>query len=88
MIQSVDTREIQLLDGEYVEKQRKISADATVSEILKLAMERETASYQFYSLLADRTKIEPVKNLFAFLAKQESDHRKYIETEYNRLNKK
>ncbi len=88
IIQSINTQEITLLNNEYIEKRHTIKEDANVNDILELALEREKASCQFYSLLSQKTKMEHVKNLFAFLAKEEEQHRNHVESEYHRLNNK
>ncbi|MCX7919667.1 MAG: ferritin family protein [bacterium] len=57
--------------------------DDTWSEpqILELAVMREKASYDFYYLLAQKTKIKTAKQVFRYLAQQEQSHIAKLETE-------
>ena len=56
-----------------------------VLEILKQAMESEKEGYEFYIQASAITKDPKGKEMFKYLARDETDHFKTLEDEYNRL---
>jgi rubrerythrin len=60
---------------------RKITGLESESEIFELAIMKEQASYSFYRLLSQKTKIHSAKQVFLFLAQQEQSHLHKLEAE-------
>ena len=60
------------IDSHYLHQQ--VDATWTEQEILTLAITREKASYNFYLLLAQKTKIHAAKQVFLYLAQAEKEH--------------
>ncbi|HLA48792.1 MAG TPA: ferritin family protein, partial [Nitrospinota bacterium] len=56
-----------------------------VLEILKQAMESEKEGYEFYIQASTITKDPKGKEMFKYLARDETDHFKILEDAYNRL---
>ena len=56
-----------------------------VLEILKQAMESEKEGYEFYIQASTITKDPKGKEMFKYLARDETDHFKTLEDAYNRL---
>jgi rubrerythrin len=57
--------------------------EMTYSEALILAMNREKSSFKLYTVLAERTSDNSLKNLFLMLAQEESKHKLRFEIEYD-----
>jgi rubrerythrin len=66
---------------DYALLQRKITGSESEKEIIELALMKEKASYTFYHLLAQRTKIHSAKQVFLYLAQQERSHLDKLEKE-------
>ena len=62
----------------------KIDSNA-VLKILKQAMESEKEGYEFYIQASTITKDPKGKEMFKYLARDETDHFKILEDAYNRL---
>ena len=60
------------IDSHYLHQ--KIDDTWSAKQILELALMREKASYDFYLLLSQKTKIHSAKQVFLFLAEQEQGH--------------
>ena len=66
---------------------RKITGLESEAEIIELAIMKEKASYSFYRLLSQKTKIHSAKQVFLFLAQQEQSHLVKLETELHKDSK-
>jgi rubrerythrin len=64
---------------------RKITGSESGKEIIELALMKEKASYTFYHLLAERTKIHSAKQVFLYLAQQEQSHLDKLATELSQI---
>lgn len=60
---------------------RKIDDTWSAKAILEVAVMREKASYNFYFLLSQKTKIHSAKQVFLYLAQQEQNHLHKLESE-------
>ncbi len=58
--------------------------DATLQEVLIMAMQREKNAYDFYSLMAGVAS-EAAKGLFQFLAQEELEHKNKVEVLYDEI---
>jgi len=58
-------------------------ADMNYDEALKVAMAREKAAFKLYSRLADSADNAEMKEIFQFLAQEESKHKLRFELEYD-----
>lgn len=56
-----------------------------LEEAWRLAMQREQQARDFYAEMADMVEDSALKNLFAFLIKQEENHKRLLQTEYEKL---
>ena len=79
--------EAETLDLPDVKIPDKLEEADTPQKILLLAMDRESAAYSFYHLLAERSKIPVAKKVFNFLASEEEKHKSKIEKEYRKLSR-
>lgn len=61
-----------------------IDEKTTPQEAIRLAMEREKASYEFYLQAAQIAKYPGTKQMFESLAQEELKHRQILEEELNR----
>ncbi len=61
-----------------------IDEKTTPQEAIRLAMEREKASYEFYTEAAKIAKYPGTKQMFESLAQEELKHRQILEEELNR----
>lgn len=52
-------------------------------QMLLLAMKKETASFNIYTDLAEAVESQPQKEIFLTLARQEENHKRRFEIEYN-----
>ena len=59
------------------------SGDMNYEEALKVAMAREKAAFKLYSKLASYTDNGNMKEIFMFLAQEESKHKLRFEVEYD-----
>lgn len=59
----------------------KSTAELELSELLKVAISKEKEAYEFYVELADNSADEGMKDLFRYLAEEESNHRRILEAE-------
>ncbi len=60
-----------------------IDEDITYHDALKVAMAREKAAFKLYTKLAAMSDNSAVKNIFQFLAQEESKHKLRFELEYD-----
>ena len=60
-----------------------LDEDATLQEVLIIAMQREKNAYDFYHLMAGFAASEAVKELFEFLAQEELEHKNKVEVLYD-----
>ena len=56
----------------------------TPEEAIRMAIEREKGSHQFYSQAAKIAKYPGTKQMFEFLAKEELKHSRILEEELNK----
>jgi rubrerythrin len=77
--------EAERLDLPDLEIPHQLEEADNPQKILLLAMDRESAAYSFYHLLAERSKIPAAKKVFAFLASEEEEHKSKLEKEYRKL---
>jgi rubrerythrin len=76
-----------------VQRQRNTSDKGAVNleekmkleEAWRLAIEREQEARDFYAEMAEMIEDSALKNLFAFLIKQEENHKQLLEEEYEKL---
>jgi len=60
-----------------------LDEDATIQDVLMIAMQREKNSHEFYNLMAGIAASEAAKELFQFLAQEELGHKNKIEILYD-----
>jgi rubrerythrin len=60
-----------------------LDEDATIQDVLMVAMQREKSSHEFYNLMAGIAASESAKDLFQFLAQEELGHKNKIEVLYD-----
>jgi rubrerythrin len=60
-----------------------LDEDATIQDVLMIAMQREKNSHEFYNLMAGIAASEAAKELFQFLAQEELGHKNRIEILYD-----
>jgi rubrerythrin len=56
----------------------------TPQEAIRIAMEREKGSHEFYTQAAKIAKYPGTKQMFEYLAKEELKHRRILEAELNK----
>jgi rubrerythrin len=56
----------------------------TPQEAIRIAMEREKGSHEFYTQAAKIAKYPGTKQMFEYLAKEELKHRRMLEAELNK----
>jgi len=61
-----------------------IDKSTTPEEAIRIAIEREKGSHEFYSQAASLAKYPGTKQMFEFLAKEELKHRRILEEELNK----
>jgi rubrerythrin len=59
-----------------------LTEDATIQDVLMIAMKREKNAHEFYNLMAGLTS-EVAKDLFQFLAQEELKHKNKVEVLYD-----
>jgi rubrerythrin len=64
---------------------RELAADATLQDVLIVAMHREKSSNEFYATMASIADDDAAKSLFEFLAKEELVHKNKVETLYDEM---
>jgi rubrerythrin len=62
---------------------RELTPDATLQDVLIVAMHREKSSNEFYTTMASIADDDAAKSLFEFLAKEELVHKNKVETLYD-----
>jgi rubrerythrin len=60
-----------------------LDEDATIQDVLMIAMQREKNSHEFYSLMVGIAASESAKDLFQLLAQEELGHKNRIEVLYD-----
>ena len=60
-----------------------LDEDATLQDVLMIAMQREKNSHEFYSLMAGIAASESVEGVFQLLAQEELGHKNKIEVLYD-----
>ena len=60
-----------------------LDEDATIQDVLMIAMQREKNSHEFYNLMAGMSASESAKEMFQFLAQEELGHKNKIEVLYD-----
>jgi rubrerythrin len=60
-----------------------LDEDATIQDVLMIAMQREKNAHDFYNLMAGMAASEAAKDLFQFLAQQELGHKNKVEILYD-----
>ena len=66
-------------------KPQTLDKDASFQDVLIVAMQREKASYDFYTLMAGIAASDETKKLFEFLAHEEMGHKNKIEALYDEV---
>ncbi len=61
-----------------------IDKTTTPEEAIRIAIEREKGSHEFYTQAAGIAKYPGTKQMFEFLAKEELKHRRILEEELNK----
>jgi rubrerythrin len=61
-----------------------IDKTTTPQEAIRIAMEREKGSHEFYRQAAEIAKYPGTKQMFEFLAQEELKHRRILEEELNK----
>ena len=61
---------------------KPITEKSSLQEVLALAIKREEATGAFYSQMASLVDPGPAKDLFEVLAKEETKHKRYVESIY------
>ena len=56
-----------------------------LDEALRLAVQREQEARDFYQEIFDMVEDSALKNLLAFLIKQEENHKRLLEDEYEKM---
>jgi rubrerythrin len=64
---------------------RQLEADASLQDVLIVAMHREKSSNEFYTTMASIADDDAAKNLFDFLAQEELVHKNKVETLYDEV---
>lgn len=59
-----------------------LDADATIQDVLLIAMQREKNAHEFYNLMAGLATSEAIKDLFQFLSQEELGHKNKVEILY------
>jgi rubrerythrin len=77
-----EVRDLQI--GEFLEA-RPLAEGSDLQDVLIVAMKREEATGAFYQQMAALVDPGPVKDLFAFLAKEEVKHKEYVERIYEEV---
>jgi rubrerythrin len=65
--------------GEAGKSWPEVPAGASRRDILKLALVKEKQAVRYYQLIAERSALRMVKDLFFFLAGEESKHVRWVE---------
>lgn len=60
-----------------------VNDDIDYQDALIVAMKREQAAFQLYADMANKVSDKEIKGLFLGLAKEESKHKLYFESEYD-----
>jgi rubrerythrin len=60
-----------------------LDEEATLQEVLMIAMQREKKSHDFYNLMAGLAASDAAKDLFQFLAREELGHKNKVEVLYD-----
>ncbi len=61
-----------------------IDETTTPQEAIRIAIEREKGSHEFYNQAAKISKYRGTRQMFEFLAKEELKHRRILEEELNK----
>jgi rubrerythrin len=61
---------------------RPLEEDASIQDILLVAMQREKSTNEFYLFMSEMSETESAKSLFQFLAAEELAHKNKVETLY------
>lgn len=61
-----------------------LDESTTPQEAIRIAMEREKGSHEFYTQAAKIAKYPGTKQMFEYLAKEELKHRRMLEAELNK----
>lgn len=61
---------------------KPISEKSSLQDVLALAIKREEATGAFYAQMASLVEAGPAKALFEMLAKEETKHKRYVESIY------
>ena len=61
---------------------KPITEKSSLQEVLAVAIKREDATGGFYSQMASLVDSGPAKDLFTMLAKEETKHKRYVESIY------
>ncbi|OGL38944.1 MAG: hypothetical protein A2149_07075 [Candidatus Schekmanbacteria bacterium RBG_16_38_11] len=61
-----------------------VDTTTKVQDALKIALEKEKASYKFYKKAAETVNDPGAKKMFSFLAKEEEKHINMLEEEYDK----
>lgn len=64
---------------------RELDAEASLQDVLIVAMHREKSSHEFYTTMASISDDDTAKSLFDFLAQEELVHKNRIETLYDEV---
>jgi rubrerythrin len=70
-------QEIELLEAE--QSWSGLPEQATTRDILKLALIKERQAVRYYQIIAGRSALRSVRDLFVFLAGEESEHARWVE---------
>jgi len=64
---------------------RELDAEASLQDVLIVAMHREKSSHEFYTTMAGIAEDGDAKSLFEFLAQEELVHKNKVETLYDEV---
>jgi rubrerythrin len=64
---------------------RPLDENASIQDILLVAMQREKATNEFYTFMSEISETESARSLFQFLAGEELAHKNKIETLYEEI---
>jgi len=64
---------------------RPLEPNASLQDVLIVAMHREKSSYEFYSTMAEIAEEESSRTLFGFLAQEELGHKNKVESLYDEV---
>ena len=64
---------------------RELDIEASLQDVLIVAMHREKSSHEFYTTMASISDDDAAKSLFDFLAREELVHKNRIETLYDEV---